>query len=47
MGSISIGSVVFLSFPFSDLSISQLRPAVVLASAGKNDWVLCQVTSKP
>ena len=24
-----------------------MRPAVVLASGDRNDWVLCQVTSKP
>jgi len=23
-----------------------LRPAIVLASAGKGDWILCQITSK-
>ncbi len=40
------GSVVLLSFPFSDLSRSKLRPAIVLASAGRGDWILCQVTSK-
>jgi mRNA interferase MazF len=41
------GAVVLLPFPFSDLSQSKLRPAVVLANAGKGDWVLCQITSKP
>lgn len=40
------GAVVLVPFPFSDLSNSKLRPAVVLADAGKGDWVLCQVTSK-
>ncbi len=43
----SEGSVVTLPFPFSDLSQSKLRPAVVLASADRGDWILCQVTSKP
>jgi mRNA interferase MazF len=43
----STGSVVLIPFPFSDLSHSKLRPAVVLADAGKGDWVLCQITSKP
>lgn len=43
----SAGAVVLLPFPFSDLSQSKLRPAVVFADAGKGDWVLCQVTSKP
>ena len=34
-------------FPFSDLSRTELRPAVVLADAGRGDWVLCQITSNP
>ncbi len=33
-------------FPFSDLSEAKLRPTVVLAHAGRDDWILCQVTSK-
>jgi mRNA interferase MazF len=33
--------------PFSDLSASKLRPAVVLAYADRDDWILCQVTSNP
>ena len=41
------GSVVLVPFPFSDLSQSKLRPAVVLAGAERGDWILCQVTSKP
>ena len=41
------GSVVLVTFPFSDLSANKLRPAIVLAAAGGDDWVLCQVTSKP
>jgi mRNA interferase MazF len=41
----STGSVVLVRFPFSDLSQSKLRPAVVLAEAGRGDWILCQITS--
>lgn len=41
------GAVVLVRFPFSDLSQTKLRPAVVLADAGLGDWILCQVTSKP
>lgn len=41
------GEVVLLPFPFSDLSRSKVRPAVCLADAGRGDWILCQVTSKP
>jgi mRNA interferase MazF len=39
--------VVLVRFPFSDLSQSKLRPAVVLADAGRGDRILCQITSKP
>ena len=42
----SAGSVVLVPFPFSNLSQSKLRPAVVLADAARGDWILCQVTSK-
>jgi len=38
---------VLVRFPFSDLSQSKLRPAIVLADAGRGDWILCQVTSNP
>lgn len=43
----SAGAVVLVPFPFSDLSQAKLRPAVVLADAGRGDWILCQVTSNP
>ena len=43
----AVGSVVLVRFPFSDLSESKLRPAVVLADGGRGDWILCQVTSRP
>ena len=44
---LAAGLVVLVRFPFSDLSQTKLRPAVVLANAGRGDWILCQVTSKP
>ena len=43
----SAGSVVLVTFPFSDLTQTKLRPAVVLARASRTDWILCQITSKP
>ena len=47
MVSPSESSVVLVKFPFSDFSSSKLRPAVVLASVGRDDWILCQITSNP
>lgn len=41
----SAGTVVLVPFPFSDLSRAKRRPAVVLAGAGRDDWILCQITS--
>ncbi len=45
MGTLAIGSVVLVPFPFSDLSQSKRRPAVILAPADRGDWILCQITS--
>lgn len=45
MVSPSAGAVVLVTFPFSDLSQTKLRPAVVLAKASANDRILCQITS--
>lgn len=47
MGALAIGQVVLVPFPFSDLSSAKMRPAIVLANAGRDDWILCQVTSNP
>ncbi|HEX9138090.1 MAG TPA: type II toxin-antitoxin system PemK/MazF family toxin [Nitrospirota bacterium] len=47
MVSPAVGKVILVPFPFSDLSESKLRPAVVLADARRGDWILCQVTSNP
>lgn len=40
------GSVVVVPFPFSDLSGSKRRPALVIADWGGDDIMLCQITSK-
>lgn len=45
MEPLAVGDVVLVPFPFSDMSRSKLRPAIVLASVQHNDWILCQVTS--
>jgi hypothetical protein len=39
MVSPAVGKVILVPFPFSDLSQSKLRPAVVLADAGRGDRV--------
>jgi len=46
MVTLSPASIVIIPFPFSDLSGSKLRPALVLAATDHDDWLLCQITSK-
>lgn len=45
MGAFAAGQVVILPFPFSDLTERKYRPALVLAAAGRGDWIICQITS--
>ena len=40
------GDVVVVPFPFSDLSDSKRRPALVLADLSGDDIILCQITSQ-
>lgn len=47
MGASSIGTIVLVPFPFSDLSGSKLRPALIIAFAGRGDWICAQITSQP
>ncbi|MBS1828904.1 MAG: type II toxin-antitoxin system PemK/MazF family toxin [Acidobacteria bacterium] len=46
MGQFVNGDVVVLSFPFSDLSQSKRRPALVVAALQGDDLILCQITSQ-
>ena len=57
--SIGVGSVVLVTFPFSNLPAriatqsvaggkgQKIRPALVLANAEFDNLILCQITSKP
>jgi mRNA interferase MazF len=46
MGNFIKGDVVVIPFPFSDLSGSKRRPALVLSDLQGQDIILCQITSK-
>ena len=47
MGKFVKGDVVVLPFPFSDLSASKKRPALVVASIQPHgDLILCMITSQ-
>jgi mRNA interferase MazF len=47
MEKFAVGSVILVSFPFSNLKGKKIRPALVLARAEFDDLILCQITSKP
>ena len=42
-----VGSVVLVTFPFSNLKGHKVRPALVLANVEFGNLILCQITSKP
>jgi mRNA interferase MazF len=46
LGQFVRGDVVVLNFPFSDLSQTKRRPALVIAVLTGNDLILCQITSQ-
>jgi mRNA interferase MazF len=46
MGAFVVGDVVVAPFPFSDLSATKKRPALVVATLTSNDIILCQITSQ-
>src|SRR5438105_2538948 len=47
MEKFAVGSVVLVTFPFSNLKGKKIRPALVLAQVEFNNLILCQITSKP
>jgi len=40
------GDVVVLPFPFTDLSTSKKRPALVISAPQGDDYIMLQITSK-
>lgn len=44
--SLRAGSVVLVTFPFSNLKGQKIRPSLVLANVEFGNLVLCQITSK-
>ena len=40
------GEIVVIPFPFSDLTSSKKRPALILADLEGDDLILCQITSE-
>jgi mRNA interferase MazF len=46
LGQFIRGDVVVLNFPFSDLSQTKRRPALVIAVLHGEDLILCQITSQ-
>ncbi|MEK6972946.1 MAG: type II toxin-antitoxin system PemK/MazF family toxin [archaeon] len=40
------GDIVVIPFPFSDLTQTKKRPALVLTSLKGDDLILCQITSQ-
>ncbi|MDR3691319.1 MAG: type II toxin-antitoxin system PemK/MazF family toxin [Fimbriimonas sp.] len=46
MGKPLAGDVVIVPFPFSDLTQTKRRPALVLASLDGDDLILCMITSR-
>jgi mRNA interferase MazF len=46
LGKPVVGDVVIVPFPFSDLTQTKRRPALVLADLEGDDLILCMITSR-
>jgi len=46
MGRFIKGDVVVVPFPFSNLTMSKRRPALVVTDLAGDDLILCQITSQ-
>lgn len=47
MEKFTVGTIVLVAFPFSNLKGQKVRPAMVLAIVEFDNLILCQITSKP
>lgn len=43
----SVGSIIFVPFPYADFSRVKNRPVLVLAASEQSNIIVCQITSKP
>jgi mRNA-degrading endonuclease toxin of MazEF toxin-antitoxin module len=46
MGSLAVGDVVLIPFPYADFSRFKKRPALIVGEAEFSNLILCQITSK-
>ena len=46
LGNICKGDIVVLSYPFTDLTNTKSRPALVVHSADDDDVILCAISSR-
>ena len=46
MGLFAAGDIVIIPFPYSDLSKTKLRPALIVADLDNNEYILIQITSQ-
>lgn len=46
MGKFIKGDVIVLPFPFTDLSTTKKRPALIIADLNGDDYIMLQITSK-
>lgn len=47
MVKLTVGAVVLVNFPFSNLKGQKVRPALVLSIVEFDNLILCQITSRP
>lgn len=46
MEKLTVGSVILIKFPFSNLKNQKIRPALVVANTEFNDLIVCQISSR-